>query len=278
MGLVEDDGGGFGQDAGVGRVGGLLLDAEVGEEEMVVDDDDVGLERLAAHGGDEAALPVGAGLAEAGFAAGVELVPERGGLGEGVDLGAVAGFGGLLPRGDVVELVDLFEAVEERVVAQRVELVPAEVVAAALHVADLQRAEEGFEEGDVLEEELLLEVFGAGGDDDALLALAGEAQGGQKIGEGFAGAGAGFDDEVALVVEGGLDGVGHLVLAACGARRRGWSARGCRRGAKKSCRFGRFSGRGGRDRDGGGGGQCWDCWRFSRHEGVAISIIESDSE
>ena len=116
--------------------------------------------------------------------------------------------------GDVVELVDLFEAVEERVVAQGVELVAAEVVAAALHVADLQRAEEGFEEGDVLEEELLLQVFGAGGDDDALLALAGEAQGGQKIGEGFAGAGAGFDDEVALVFEGGFDGSGHLVLAA----------------------------------------------------------------
>ena len=123
-------------------------------------------------------------------------------LGEGVDLGAVAGFGGLLPLGDVVELVDLFEAVEERVVAQGVELVAAEIVGAALHVADLQRAEEGFEEGDVLEEELLLQIFCAGGDDDALLALAGEAQGGQEIGEGLAGAGAGFDDEVALVFEG----------------------------------------------------------------------------
>ena len=71
VGLVEDDGGGFGEDAGVGGVGGLLLDGEVGEEEVVVDDDDVGLERFAAHGGDEAVLPVGAGLAEAGFGAGV---------------------------------------------------------------------------------------------------------------------------------------------------------------------------------------------------------------
>ena len=99
VGLVEDDGGGFGEDAGVGGVGGLLLDAEVGEEEVVVDDDDVGLERFAAHGGDEAALPVGAGLAEAGFGAGVEFLPERGGFGEGVDLGAVAGFGGFFPVG-----------------------------------------------------------------------------------------------------------------------------------------------------------------------------------
>ena len=49
MGLVEDDDGGFGEDAGVGCAGGLLLDGEVGEEEVVVDDDDVGLEGLAAH-------------------------------------------------------------------------------------------------------------------------------------------------------------------------------------------------------------------------------------
>ena len=51
----------------------------------------------------------------------------------------------------------------------------AEVVAAAFHVADFERAEDGFEEGDVLEVELLLEVFCAGGDDDALLVLAGQA-------------------------------------------------------------------------------------------------------
>ena len=125
MGLVEDHGGGLGQDAGVGGVGGLLLDAEIGEEEVVVDDDDVGLERFAAHRGDEAAFPVRAGLAETGFGAGVELLPERRGLGEGVDLGTVAGLGGLFPGGDVVELVDLFEAVEERVVAESVELVAA---------------------------------------------------------------------------------------------------------------------------------------------------------
>jgi len=38
---------------------------------MVVDDDDVRLECFAAHGGDEASLPVGAGLAQTGFGAGV---------------------------------------------------------------------------------------------------------------------------------------------------------------------------------------------------------------
>jgi hypothetical protein len=79
--------------------------------------------------------------------------------------------------GDVVELIDLFEAVEERVVSQGVELVAAEIVRSALHVADLQRpiffSEDGFEEGDVFEVELLLEILCTGGDDDALLAFAG---------------------------------------------------------------------------------------------------------
>ena len=81
--------------------------------------------------------------------------------------------------GYVVELVDLFEAVEKGVAAEGVELVLAEVVAAAFHVADSERAEDGFEEGNVLEVELLLEVFGAGGDDDALLVLAGEPESGE---------------------------------------------------------------------------------------------------
>ncbi len=59
MGFVEDDGGGLGQNAGVGCIGGLLLDAEIGEEEVVVDDDNVRLERFAAHGGDEAPFQSG---------------------------------------------------------------------------------------------------------------------------------------------------------------------------------------------------------------------------
>ena len=54
-----------------------LADGEVGEEEMVVDDDDVGLEGAAAHLGDEAAAVVGAGGAEAGIGAGVEFVPRE---------------------------------------------------------------------------------------------------------------------------------------------------------------------------------------------------------
>ena len=120
--------------------------------------------------------------------------------------------------------------------------------------------EDGFEKGEVLEVELLLEVFGAGGDDDALLAIAGEAEGGEEVGEGFAGAGACFDDEVAVVREGGLDGFGHFVLAGAvleGERGLGEEAAGGEEGgeggevAGLGCRV-VFVGSCGRDLDGGG--------------------------
>ena len=103
-----------------------------------------------------------------------------------------------------MELRDLFEAREQGRVAQRIELVLAQVVAAALHVADLERAEERFEEGDILEEELLLQIFVPV--EMMTRCWRPRAQGGQQIGERFAGAGAGFDDEVAFVGEGFFDG------------------------------------------------------------------------
>ena len=176
VGFVEDHGGGFGQDAGVGRSGGLLLDGEVGEEQVVVDDDDVGLECAAAHLGDEAAAVVGTGCAEAGVAAGVELVPESAGLGQSRKFGAVAGFGGLFPLGDLAVLVDLFKAGKDRLVAQSNELVAAEVVGAAFHVADAEVAEQSLEKRNVAKIELVLQRLGAGGDDDALAG----AQGGSR--------------------------------------------------------------------------------------------------
>ena len=130
-------------------------------------------------------------------------------FGQAGKLGAVAGFGGLLPFGDLAVLVDLFQAGQNRLIAQSDELVAAEVVGAALHVADAQVAQQRFEKRNVAEVELVLQRLGAGGDDDALAG----AQGGQQIGQGFAGAGAGFDDQVAAFGERAFDGLGHFQLA-----------------------------------------------------------------
>jgi hypothetical protein len=67
VGLIEDHGGVFGDNAAVL----VLLGGEVGEEEVVIDDDNVALGGLAAHGGEEATVELGALLAGAEFAAGV---------------------------------------------------------------------------------------------------------------------------------------------------------------------------------------------------------------
>jgi len=175
----------------------------------VVDDDDVGFECLAAHLGDKAAAVIRTGCAQAGFGAGIELLPEGGRLGQSGNLGAVAGFRGLLPLGDLAVLVDFLQAAEDGLIAQGDQLMAAEVVGAALHVADAQVSDKGFEEGNVAKVELILEGLGSRRDDDALAG----AQGGEQVGEGFAGACAGLDDEMAAFLEGTLDGLGHLQLA-----------------------------------------------------------------
>ena len=72
------------------------------------------------------------------------------------------------------------------------------------------------EERNVLEEELFLEILGAGGDDHA---LAREDRGNQ-VGERLAGAGARLDDQVAAFGERRLDGLGHLELPGTELERR----------------------------------------------------------
>ena len=115
-----------------------------------------------------------------------------------------------------------------------VDLLPAGVIVAPLHVADLQRPREVLlEERDVLEEELLLQVLGAGGDDDA---LAGE-QRRHQVGERLAGARAGLDDQVALVGERGFDGLGHLHLARRGIRNSDATWTASRRGQRTDGRW-----------------------------------------
>ena len=146
-------------------------------------------------------------------------------FGQRLDFGAVADLGGLLPLADDLEIGDFFQAGEHGLLFGVVDLLPAGVVVAALHVADLERPRKMLlEEGNVLEEELLLQVLGAGGDHDA---LAGK-QRGHQVGERLAGARAGLDDQVALIGERRFHGLGHLHLARRGTRN--WDAiwRACR--------------------------------------------------
>ena len=69
---------------------------------------------------------------------------------------------------DDLEIGDLFQALEHRLLFGVVDFLAAGVVGAALHVADAQRRPRCFcEERDVFEEKLFLKILGAGGNDDA---------------------------------------------------------------------------------------------------------------
>ncbi len=115
----------------------------------------------------------------------------------------------LFPVANDLEIGDFFEAFEHGLFFGVVNFLAAGVIGAALHVTSAQRAEVLFKEGNVLEEELLLKILGAGGDDHA---LAGKNRGDQ-IGQRLAGAGASLDDQVLFIGERGLDGFGHFELA-----------------------------------------------------------------
>ncbi len=90
VGFVENNGADLGQDSGIGRVFGLLLDGEIGKEQMMVDDDDVALHRPTVHLRDEAAVPGAAFLSQAGVGAGVKLVPECARFGKRSQFGLVS--------------------------------------------------------------------------------------------------------------------------------------------------------------------------------------------
>ena len=115
----------------------------------------------------------------------------------------------MLPLGDLAVLVDFFQTGKNRLVAEGGQLVAAQIVGAALHVADAERAEQRFKERNVAEVELVLEGLGSGGNDDALSC----AEGGEQVGQGLSGSGACLDDQVATLREGPFDGFGHFELA-----------------------------------------------------------------
>ena len=216
MRLVEDHRTRLRQDSCIGRPTCLLLDREVGKEQVVVDDDQLTLERLPPHARDEAAFPVRARRPQARLCAGIEFVPQRRVLRQRVDLCPVARLRRPLPVRDRVKLRDLLEPGQQRRVPQRIQLMTAKVVCSALHVADLHRStrcQHRLEEWYVFEVQLLLQVLGAGRDDYPLTRLSRQSQCGQKVRESLSGSSSCFDDQAALLFQRCLHRLGHLVLS-----------------------------------------------------------------
>jgi hypothetical protein len=156
MGFVEDHRRRFRQYTRVRSRAGLLLDGQVGKKKMVVHDDHIAFERAPPHLGDEAPLVIRTALAQTCLRARIELGPHLARFGQRVDLCAVAGLRSFLPSRDLLELVNLFQAVQDGLVTQGIQLMPAKIIRPALHVADAQRAQQRLQKGHIAEKQLLL--------------------------------------------------------------------------------------------------------------------------
>ena len=193
---------------------GALAHRGIGAQQVVVDDDDVGLGGALPHPGHEALAVARTVAAQAGLGGGRDLVPQRQVLGQIGQLGAIAGLGLRHPALD--------DRQEDRVVGSEApalhllaavvlgEPVQAQVVGPALHAGGGEgHAERLAQHRHVLGEDLLLQILGAGRDQDAVAAQDGRHQ----VGHGLARAGAGLGEQHPALVEDGGDRGGHVALA-----------------------------------------------------------------
>ncbi len=108
-----------------------------------------------------------------------------------------------------------FGGVEEfvRALDRALETARTKVILPPFHQRSLELDRENFfHDRNVLVQELLLQVDRVRRDDRLLLFLEGEKRRGHEIGERLAHAGAGFDDEMALLFQRLRDRRGHLLL------------------------------------------------------------------
>lgn len=218
VGFVEDDVLILREEPGV-----LLTEFEVGKEDGVVADEQVGrvdgLARLLV----EAGLVAWALAAHAVVGVALDAVPYAGAFEalQALD-GAVVGVHG--PVFDDVQRAALGGVGEEGVLAFAGLFEPADgdVVATPFDEHGHQRHARGvvqppgghglLQQGDVFFEQLLLEVDGVRGDDDALVVGDAAEDGRDEVGKTFARARAGLGDEGALAGEGSRDALGEFEL------------------------------------------------------------------
>ena len=147
MRFIENDGGIFGQD----RAEIVLADGEIGEKEMMIDDDQVGFVRPLVHRRDEATLKFRALLPGTQVAARVDAIPKLGVVGQERQFAAIAGFRQLLPVFNLRKPVDFVDPFQDRLALHLMDFLPAKEIRAALHQRRLQIGREMLlQEGNVL--------------------------------------------------------------------------------------------------------------------------------
>ena len=154
-------------------------------------------------------------MSDAGIGAGIEFMPKRACFWQRSQLGAVARGGSFFPSGYRSVLLDLFQASEEGLVGEVVQLFAAKIIAPPFHVADVQfsfasREQRLLQERDVFVEQLLLQIFCSGGNNHALAGTDDR----QEISEGLSGSGSSFNDQMTALFDRLLNSLGHLQLSA----------------------------------------------------------------
>src|SRR5580698_2597706 len=130
---------------------------------------------------------------------GSHLGPEAGILRDGIELGDIAAAGDAGPGAHRLQFAYALAAVEQTLLRRNGEALAAEIVGTTLEECGPGRRADGVPHGrQVPMEQLVLQGLSAGGDE---YTLAGE-QRGQEIGEGLAGAGAGFRHQHRIALEG----------------------------------------------------------------------------
>ena len=187
----------------------LVLHRQVGEKQMMVHDHHVALMRPLVHFRDEAALELLAALPGAQFPPGVDLQPRRTVFRQGLNLRAVAGFRSLFPVANDLEVGHFFQAGQHGLFLGVVNLLPAGVVAAPLHVANPQRMIEMLlQKRDVFEIQLLLQILRARGDYHPSTGQ----DSGHQVCERLARSGPGVDHQMPLLRQRRLHRFGHFEL------------------------------------------------------------------
>ena len=215
VGLVDHD--------RVGRGQGAAARGEVAQEQRVIDDDDVrglgALARTLQEAGAVAHEGAG-GVGEAVLALGAEAVPDRVLPGQQAQAGAVAVLGAAQPDAEAGEQAGVGGAVGVGQALGR-DAAAAEVVAPPLERGHAQLGgglgaervrEQQLQRGHVLVKHLLLQVDRVGADDDTAALAQGVERGGDEVGERFAGAGPGLDDQMVAGGQRLRDGAGHADL------------------------------------------------------------------
>jgi len=183
----------------------VFLEREVGEQQMVIDDDDIGIDGLAARVDHVALADVGAAGAEAVVTRGGDLRPQRVRIAHVRHFGKIAGPGDSRPALDAGQRA-IARAGEAFLATHLLQPVAAQIVRAALEQCDPRRdADGGGDQWQVFVEQLVLQGARARGDEHP---LAGKQRGNQ-VSERLAGSRARLDHERRAVFQRQRDAAGH---------------------------------------------------------------------